>query len=78
MINATDLDRVLMDHAARVARTDREGWMTATVSSGDAPRRRFATVAKMTRQWVGVALIGIGSRLQGTPTRHTGDSAAAV
>ena len=78
MINTTDLDRVLMDHAARVARTDRDGWMKATVSSGDTPRERIATVVARTRQGVGVALIDLGARLQGTPARRPGDSAVAV
>jgi hypothetical protein len=77
IISRTDLDLRLVDHQARVARTNRDGWMMATVPSSGTRRRGLAAVVAPTRQWVGTALVGLGARLQGTPARHPGDAAAA-
>jgi hypothetical protein len=76
-INLTDLDCLMIEHTARVERTNRDGWMreTATIT-GSTRGASLASVGAPTRQWVGGALIGIGARFQGTPARHIGDSTA--
>ncbi len=78
MINLTDLDLRYADHATRVARVGREGWLRETsVPTGGSRPRRAASVVGLMRRQVGGALVGIGGRLQGTPAGHVTDSVTA-
>jgi hypothetical protein len=79
MNSATDFDLRLAEHMARVARVDRDAWMReASVSTGVGHTRGISTVVASIRQWVGVAVVRAGERLQGTPAGRAADRAAAV
>ncbi len=75
MINLTDLDLRYMDHAARVARVNREGWrQEASAPAGGSRTRELATVGSTRRHLIG-AVVGIGERLRRTPADHAANLA---
>ncbi len=77
-INGVDFDCLMMEHVARVERVNRDGWIRETATTTGSTRgASLASVGARTRQWVGGALVGIGTRFQGTQARHAGDPAAA-
>ena len=78
MIDRTDLDLRYADHAARVARVDREGWLReeALPTGARRPRGTATAVGPMRRQ-IGAALIRAGERLRGTLAADPARSAAA-
>jgi hypothetical protein len=78
VVNLTDLDRVLMDHAARAARADREGWLRdVSAPTGGSRTHELATVVGMMRRRLGETLVRAGERLRGTPAGHAANPAAA-
>jgi hypothetical protein len=78
VIDLTDLDLRYADHAVRVGRVGREGWMReASVPTGGSRTWGMATAVGLVRRHLGGALVRIGVRLQETPAGGTADPAAA-
>ena len=79
MINRTELDQVLMDHAMRVARFNREGWKwEASRSAGGGRLRQMPAAVGLVRRHLGGALVGAGERLRGTPAGLAANPTAAT
>jgi hypothetical protein len=76
MINASDLDRLMTNHAALIAHVNREGWRRGVSTSSDT-RIEVATVVQRRRKSAGLVLIRIGAWLHGAANRHASDSATA-
>ena len=78
MIDRTDLDLRYADHAARVARVDREGWLREeALPIGERRPRGMAAAIELMRRQIGAALIRAGERLQGTLAAESARPAAA-
>jgi hypothetical protein len=78
VISLTDLDNRRADHAARVARADREGWLRDAQAAGARSRQwGAANGVGSVRRHLGGALVRAGMRLQGPPVAHAADPAAA-
>jgi hypothetical protein len=77
MINAMNIEQIIADHSACVARVNRDGWMREVAThSAEQRESRFATVVSHMRDSVALTLIRVGRQLQGA--RHDGGPAAAI
>jgi hypothetical protein len=75
VINLTDLDVRYANHATRVARVGREGWLRdASAPIGGNRLRELATVVGSIRRRLDGASVG-GERLRGTPADHAANPA---
>jgi hypothetical protein len=77
VINLTDLDVRYANHATRIARVGREGWLLdASAPIGSSRLRELAIVVGSMRRRLGGASVG-GERLRGTPADHAANPAAS-
>jgi hypothetical protein len=78
VVNLTDLDVRYADHATRVARVGREGWLReASAEAGARRPQGVANGVRLVRRHLGGALVRAGERLGGTLVRPPADPAAA-
>jgi hypothetical protein len=68
MINLADIEERHLNHQARIARVNRDGWIQEAAKSSRASRPRVATEAGHSlRRTIGHAVVQCGEWLQGTP-----------